>query len=105
MTSTTPLPLYCKRDSNAVSSLGPCESAGSAARFPYGHTAPLLAKFGGNRSTFSSLSCRRHRARASLGASIATKIVLLVDPWCYPSEQTQATVAAYSCLQSAVVKV
>ena len=29
-----------------------------------------------------------------LGLSIATKIVLLVDPWCYPGEQTPATVAA-----------
>jgi hypothetical protein len=39
-----------------------------------------------------------------LGMSNALKTVQSVDPWCYPGEETPATVAVRSRLQSAVDK-
>ncbi len=38
-----------------------------------------------------------------LGPSITTPIVLSVDSWCYPGEQTPATVSAKSYLQSGFI--
>ena len=37
-----------------------------------------------------------------LGLTTAAKVVLLVDPWCYPGEETPATVVVIRTLQSAV---
>ena len=39
-----------------------------------------------------------------LGLSSAAKIVLSVDPWCYPGEQTPAAVAVKGSLQGATDK-
>ena len=39
-----------------------------------------------------------------LGRTKAAKIILLVDPWCYPGEESPASAGIKSVLQSAVDK-
>ena len=71
----------------------------------------LMAAMSDYRQGFMEISARFPFSLADaivlehrLGLTNAAQIVLVVDPWCYPGDETPATVGAKRVLQSAVDK-
>ena len=77
---------------------------GTGPRFPHGHNVRSRQRLMDISARFPFSLADAIVLEHRLGWKNAAEIVLLVDPWCYPGEETPATVAFKGRLQSAVDK-